>query len=67
MQDCRYGRTRAGAGDVHRSRSGTGISTEALWEHERGGETISEIAADFDLGDEEVRWALAYETSARAA
>lgn len=44
-----------------------GISTEALWEHEQDGETISEIAADFNLEDEEVRWALAYETSARAA
>ena len=44
-----------------------GISTEALWEHEQAGEAVSDIAADFDLDDEDVLWALAYETSARAA
>lgn len=44
-----------------------GISTEAIWEHERADETDSDIAADFDLDEEDVRWALAYETSARAA
>jgi uncharacterized protein (DUF433 family) len=44
-----------------------GISTEAVWEHEQAGETVSDIATDFDLAEEDVRWALAYETSARAA
>ena len=44
-----------------------GISTEAIWEHEQADETVSDIAADFDLPEEDVRWALAYETSARAA
>ena len=44
-----------------------GISTEAIWEHEQADETVSDIAADFDLDEEDVRWALAYETSARAA
>lgn len=43
-----------------------GISTEILREHDQAGETISDIAADFSLTDEDVRWALAYETSARA-
>lgn len=44
-----------------------GISTEALWEHEQAGEAVSDIAADYDLDEEDVLWALAYETSARAA
>lgn len=44
-----------------------GISTEALWEQEQSGEAVSDIAADFDLAEEDVIWALAYETSARAA
>lgn len=44
-----------------------GISTEVLWEHEQAGETVSEIAEDFGLIEEDVRWGLAYETSARAA
>jgi uncharacterized protein (DUF433 family) len=44
-----------------------GISTEILWEHEQAGETVGEIAEEYDLSDEEVRWAIAYETSARAA
>lgn len=44
-----------------------GISTEVLWEHEQAGETVSDIAGDFGLTDEDVRWGLAYETSARAA
>jgi uncharacterized protein (DUF433 family) len=45
----------------------SGISTEAIWEHDLSGETASDIAADFDLTEDDVRWALAYETSARAA
>lgn len=44
-----------------------GISTEAIWEREQADETVSDIAADLDLDEEDVRWALAYETSARAA
>jgi len=44
-----------------------GISTEVLWEHEQAGETVGEIADDFDLAEEDVRWGLAYETSAHAA
>lgn len=44
-----------------------GISTEVLWEHAGADETISDIAEEFDLSDDDVRWALAYETSARAA
>jgi uncharacterized protein (DUF433 family) len=44
-----------------------GIRTEAIWEHEQADETVSDIAADFDLDEEDARWALAYETSARAA
>jgi hypothetical protein len=44
-----------------------GISTEAIREHEQTGETVSDIADDFGLTDEDVLWALAYETSARAA
>ena len=44
----------------------SGISTEVVWEHEQAGEIPDEIAAEFGLSDEDVRWALAYETSARA-
>jgi uncharacterized protein (DUF433 family) len=44
-----------------------GISTEVLWEHERAGETAGDIADDFGLAESDVRWALAYETSVRAA
>ena len=44
-----------------------GISTEVLWEQEQAGEAVSDIAADYDLAEEDVLWALAYETSARAA
>jgi len=44
-----------------------GISTEALWEHADAGEAVEEMAEAFDLTADEVRWALAYEISARAA
>lgn len=44
-----------------------GISTEALWEHSEAGEDLDEIAGSFDLVSDDVRWALAYETSRRAA
>jgi uncharacterized protein (DUF433 family) len=53
------------------SRSGRpavkGISTEVIWEHSQADETVSDIALEFDLIEEGVWWALAYETSARAA
>ena len=44
-----------------------GISTEAIWEHSEAGETVDDIASEFDLAYDDVRWALAYEISARAA
>jgi uncharacterized protein (DUF433 family) len=44
-----------------------GVSTDILWEHDQAGETVEEIADAFDVSVEDVRWALAYETSARAA
>jgi uncharacterized protein (DUF433 family) len=44
-----------------------GISTEALWEHVESGEDLADVAEAFDLDIDDVRWALAYETSARAA
>jgi uncharacterized protein (DUF433 family) len=44
-----------------------GISTEALWEHAQAGETAGDIAEDYGLSEDDVRWGLAYETSARAS
>jgi uncharacterized protein (DUF433 family) len=44
-----------------------GISTEVLWEHEDSGESVEEIAEAFALSARDVRWALAYENSLRAA
>lgn len=45
-----------------------GISTEVLWEHvEEAGEDVDEVADVFELSVDDVRWALAYETSLRAA
>jgi uncharacterized protein (DUF433 family) len=44
-----------------------GISTEVLWEHAEAGEDVEETAEAFDLWPSDVRWALAYETSLRAA
>jgi uncharacterized protein (DUF433 family) len=43
-----------------------GISTEVLWEHEQAGEMPNEIAVEFGISDDDVRWALAYEISTRA-
>lgn len=43
-----------------------GISTEVIWEHDQAAEDVEEIAGAFDLRPDEVRWALAYETSLRA-
>jgi uncharacterized protein (DUF433 family) len=45
----------------------SGISTEVIWEHDQAGEDVEEIAEAFGLTVVGVRWALAYETSARAA
>ena len=45
-----------------------GVSTEALWEHvEAGDDDIAALAEDFNLSITDVRWALAYENSVRAA
>jgi uncharacterized protein (DUF433 family) len=44
-----------------------GISTEVLWEHAEAGEDVDEMAEAIDLSPSDVRWALAYETSLRAA
>lgn len=44
-----------------------GISTEALWEHEQAGESTEDVAEEFGLPLESVRWAVAYETSASTA
>lgn len=45
----------------------SGISTEVIWEHQDAGESSDEIAAAFDIGLSDVTWALAYETTSRAA
>lgn len=45
----------------------SGISTEVVWEHAEAGADDEEIAEMFDLALDDVRWALAYETSSRAA
>jgi uncharacterized protein (DUF433 family) len=44
-----------------------GVSTEVLWEHSDSGADVDEIAADFSLTAADVRWALGYENSSRAA
>jgi uncharacterized protein (DUF433 family) len=44
-----------------------GISTEAIWEHIEADEGIDEVADQFDLTIEDVRWAVSYESSLRAA
>jgi uncharacterized protein (DUF433 family) len=44
-----------------------GISTSVIWEHDEAGEDAEEIAEDFGLTADQVRWALAFETSLRAA
>jgi uncharacterized protein (DUF433 family) len=38
-----------------------------LWEHAEAGADLHELAEMFDLSPNDVRWALAYETAARAA
>ncbi len=44
-----------------------GISTEAIWEQDEVGLDVDEIADMYQLGVADVRWALAYENSQRAA
>jgi uncharacterized protein (DUF433 family) len=44
-----------------------GISTEVIWEHDEAGESVDEIADAFELRARDVRWALSYENSLRAA
>ena len=44
-----------------------GISTDVVREHDEAGEDVAEIAEAFGLTLDDVRWALAYENSARAA
>jgi uncharacterized protein (DUF433 family) len=45
----------------------SGISTEVLWEHAEAGAEPKEIAEVFQLPVHEVRWAIAYESTSRAA
>jgi uncharacterized protein (DUF433 family)/DNA-binding transcriptional MerR regulator len=49
------------------SPSVAGISTEAVWEQAEAGADDAEIAEMFGVTLDDVRWSLAYETSARAA
>jgi uncharacterized protein (DUF433 family) len=44
-----------------------GISTDAIWEQDESGEDIQTIADVYQLTVSDVRWALAYENSLRAA
>lgn len=44
-----------------------GIKTEVIWEHLEADESFDEVAAQFGLTTDEVRWAHACETSLRAA
>ena len=42
-----------------------GISTEAIWEHLQADESEEEVAEQFDLELDDVRWAMAYESAPR--
>ncbi|WFE21617.1 hypothetical protein O7621_28000 [Solwaraspora sp. WMMD937] len=44
-----------------------GVSTEVLWEQDEAGLGVEEIAETYQLDVPDVRWALAYENSQRAA
>jgi len=44
-----------------------GVATEVIWEHDQDGAAVDEIADDFSLQADDVRWALAYEFAQRAA
>ncbi len=39
-----------------------GVKTEVIWEHLEADETFEEVAEQFDLTTDEVRWAHAFET-----
>lgn len=53
----------SGSGDP-RSRE---FSTEAIWEQDEAGVNVEEIADVYGLDVADVRWALGYENSQRAA
>jgi uncharacterized protein (DUF433 family) len=44
-----------------------GVSTETIWEQDEAGVDVGEIAEVYRLEVGDVRWALAYENSQRAA
>lgn len=44
-----------------------GVKTEILWEHLTAEESFGDVAEQFDLTIDEVRWAHAFETSLQAA
>lgn len=44
-----------------------GISTEVLWEQVESGIGVDEVAEDYGLTANDIRWAVSYETAARAA
>jgi uncharacterized protein (DUF433 family) len=44
-----------------------GISTEVLWEQVESGVGVGEVAEDYGLTANDIRWAVSYETAARAA
>lgn len=44
-----------------------GIKTEVLWEQVEAGADFAEVAEDFDLAVDDVRWSWSYETSARSS
>ncbi|MGH9075192.1 MAG: DUF433 domain-containing protein [Acidimicrobiales bacterium] len=44
-----------------------GVKTETIWEHLDAGEDFQEVASEFELSLDEVRWAHAFETSLQAA
>lgn len=54
--ELRYGRPAVG-----------GVSTEVLWEHVEAGEDLEDVATDFGISETDLRWAVAYETTVRAA
>jgi uncharacterized protein (DUF433 family) len=44
-----------------------GVRTEVLWEQVEAGADVEEVADDFNVSPADVRWALSYENSTRAA
>jgi uncharacterized protein (DUF433 family) len=45
----------------------SGISTDVLWEQVEAGTGVDEVAEDYGLTVRDIRWAVSYETAARAA